>query len=84
LPKLSSGARLLLQDVNLNNGVVPLPIPPQIQAQQVTTHGTQGVLMTDSSLSLGAIVWQTHGIIYGIGGAISNSSQLLDSANSLQ
>ncbi len=53
LPKLSSGARLLLQDVNLNNGVVPLPIPPQIQAQQVTTHGTQGVLMTDSSLSLG-------------------------------
>ena len=84
LPKLSSGARLLLQDVNLNNGVVPLPIPPQIQAQQVTTHGTQGVLMTDSSLSLGVIVWQTHGIIYGIGGAISNSSQLLDSANSLQ
>ncbi len=84
LPKLSSGARLLLQDVNLNNGVVPLPIPPQIQAQQVTTHGTQGVLMTDSSLSLGVIVWQTHGIIYGIGGAISNSSQLLNSANSLQ
>src|SRR6266516_6771496 len=55
LPKLSSGARLLLQDVNLNNGVVPLPIPPQIQAQQVTTHGTQGVLITDSSLSLGVI-----------------------------
>ena len=84
LPNLSSGARLLLQDVNLNSGVVPLPIPPQIQAQQVTTHGTQGVLMTDPSLSLGVIVWQTHGIIYGIGGTINNSSQLLDSANSLQ
>jgi hypothetical protein len=84
LPNLSSGVRLLLQDVNLNSGVVPLPIPPQIQAQQVTTHRTQGVLMTDSSLSLGVIVWQTHGIIYGIGGTINNSSQLLDSANSLQ
>ena len=84
LPNLSSGARLLLQDVNLNSGVVPLPIPPQIQAQQVAINGTQGVLMTDSSLSLGALVWQTHGIIYGIGGAISDSAQLLDSANSLQ
>jgi len=83
LPNLSSGVRLLLQDVNLNNGVVPLPIPPQIQAQQVEVHGTQGVLLTDSSLSLGGVIWQTHGIIYGIAGATSDSAQLLDSANSL-
>ena len=83
LPKLSPDARLLLQDVNLNSGVVPLPIPPQVQAQQVEVHGTQGVLMTDSSLSLGALIWQTHGIIYGIGGAMSDSAQLLDSASSL-
>ena len=83
LPKLSQQARLLLQDVDLNNGVVPLPIPPQIQAQQVAIHGTQGVLMTDSSLSLSAVIWQKHGIIYGIGGATSDSAQLLDCANSL-
>ena len=83
LPKLTSGARLLLQDVDLNSGVVPLPIPPQVQAQQVAIQGTQGVLMTDTSLSLGAVIWQTHGIIYGIGGATSDSAQLLDSANSL-
>jgi hypothetical protein len=83
LPKLSSGARLLLQDVNLNSGVVPLPIPPQIQTQQVTTHGVQGVLMTDSSLSLGAVIWQTGGIVYVIAGATGDSTQLLASANSL-
>jgi Putative zinc-finger len=83
LPKLSSEARLLLQDVNLNNGVVPLPIPPQVQAQQVTTHGAHGVLMTDPSLSLGAVIWQTRGIIYVAAGATSDSAQLLDSANSL-
>ena len=83
LPNLSSGVRLLLQDVNLDNGVVPLPIPPQIQAQQVEVHGTQGVLLIDSSLSLGGVIWQTHGIIYGIAGATSDSAQLLDSANSL-
>jgi Putative zinc-finger len=83
LPKLSSGARALLQNVNLSSGVVPLPIPPQIQAQQVMTHGAQGVLMTDSSLSLGAVIWQTHGIIYMVAGSTSDSTQLLDSANSL-
>ncbi len=83
LPKLSSGARLLLQNVNLNSGVVPLPIPPQIQAQQVMTHGARGVLMVDSSLSLGAVIWQTRGIIYVVAGATSDSAQLLDSANSL-
>ncbi|MFL5654164.1 MAG: zf-HC2 domain-containing protein [Ktedonobacteraceae bacterium] len=83
LPKLSSGARLLLQNVNLNSGVVPLPIPPQIQAQQVTTHGVQGVLMVDSSLSLGAVIWQTRGIIYMVAGSTSDSAQLLDSANAL-
>jgi hypothetical protein len=83
LPKLSPGARLLLQNVNLNSGVVPLPIPPQIQAQQVKIQGVQGVLMTDSSMSLGAVIWQTHGIIYGTAGATSDSAQLLDSANSL-
>jgi Putative zinc-finger len=83
LPKLSPGARLLLQDVNLTSGMVPLPIPPQIRAQQVTTHGVQGVLMTDSSLSLGALIWQTRGIIYVVAGATGDSAQLLDTANSL-
>jgi hypothetical protein len=84
LPKLAPEARLLLQDVNLDSGVVPLPIPPQVQAQQIMTHGVQGVLMTDTSLSLGAVIWQTHGIIYAVAGATSSSAQLLECANSLQ
>ena len=84
LPKLSPTARLLLQDVNLDTGVVPLPIPPQVQAQQVTVQGASGVLMTDSSLSLGAVVWQTRGIIYVVAAATSNGTELLGSANSLR
>ncbi|MGO8949050.1 MAG: anti-sigma factor family protein [Ktedonobacterales bacterium] len=83
LPKLSSSARVLLQDVNLTTGVVPLPIPPEIQAQQVTTHGAHGELMVDSSLSLGAVIWQTGGIVYMVAGATSDSAQLMDSVNSL-
>jgi hypothetical protein len=63
--------------------VVPLPIPPQVQAQQVTTHSVQGVMMIDSSLTLGAVIWQTGGIVYALAGATSDSTQLMDSANSL-
>ena len=83
LPKLSPEISLLLRDVNLDSGVVPLPIPPQIQAQQVTIKGAPGVLMADSSLAVGAAIWQTHGIIYVVAGASSSDTQLLDIANSL-
>jgi hypothetical protein len=83
LPKLSTGARLLLQDVNLSTGVVPLPIPSQLQAEQVTTHNARGVMVVDPSLSLGAVVWQTGGVVYMVAGATSDSTQLMDSANSL-
>jgi hypothetical protein len=83
LPKLSPEVSLLLRDVNLDSGVVPLPIPPQVQAQNVTVQGVPGVSMVDSSLSVGAVIWQTHGIIYVVAGAASSEAQLLDSANSL-
>jgi hypothetical protein len=84
LPKLSPEVSLLLRDVNLDSGVVPLPIPPQVQAQNVTVQGVPGVLMEDSSLSVGAVLWQTHGIIYVVAGATSSDAQLLASANSLR
>jgi hypothetical protein len=84
LPKLSRSARLLLQDVNLSTGVVPLPIPAQVQAEKVTTHGVQGVLMVDSSLSLGAVLWQKGGIIYLVAGETSDKTEIKASANSLQ
>ncbi len=83
LPKLAPSVRVLLQDVNLTTGVVPLPIPAQLQAQSVTTHGVSGVLIVDSSLSLGAVLWQTGGIVYVVAGATSSGTQLMDSANSL-
>ena len=83
LPKLAPEVRLLLQDVNLDTGTVPLPIPSQVQSQQVTVHGVSGNLMQDSSMSLGVVLWQSQGIIYAVAGATSNSTQLLNTANSL-
>lgn len=83
LPKQSAQMRNLLQQIDLNTGTVPLPIPSEVNAQQVTTHGTSGILLADNSMSLAAVLWQTQGIIYVVASATNNSSQLLDAANSL-
>ena len=84
LPNQSSQMRSLLQNIDLNTGTVPLPIPPQVNAQQVTAHGAPGVLLTDNSLGVGAVLWQTGGVIYIVAGMTGNTSGLMDAANSLQ
>ena len=83
LPKQSSQMQNLLQHIDLNTGTVPLPIPSEVNAQQVTTHGASGILLADNSMSLALVLWQSHGIIYAVGAATNNSTQLLDAANSL-
>ncbi len=84
LPKQSSQMRNLLQQIDLNTGTVPLPIPSEVNAQQVTTHGTSGILLADKSMSLALVLWQTQGIVYVVAAATNNSTQLLDTANSLR
>ena len=74
----------MLQHLDLDKGTVPLPIPSEVQAQQVTVQGTSGVLLADSSLKIGAVIWQTHGIIYMIATETSNGTEVLDTANSLR
>jgi hypothetical protein len=83
LPGQNSQVRTLLSDIDLNTGTVPLPIPPQVNAQQVTAHGVPGVLMTDNALNLGAVLWQAHGIIYVVATESSNAAELMDTVNSL-
>lgn len=82
-----------LKQIDLNSGVVPLPIPSGIDSQPITVHGEQGLLLTSNISTTiqqlkkfpagSAVVWQAHGIIYAIGGTISDTKELLNSANSL-
>jgi len=82
-----------LKQIDLNSGVVPLPIPSGVDSQSIAVHGTQGLLLTKNISTTipnlkkfpagSAIVWQSHGIIYAVGGTISNTNMLLNSANSL-
>ncbi len=94
LPGLPPQLVTQLRQIDLNSGVVPLPIPSGIDSQSITVQGTQGLLLTSNISTTipqlkkfpagSAVVWQTHGIIYAVGGTISNTNQLLNSANSLR
>ncbi len=93
LPGLPSQLVTQLRQIDLNSGVVPLPIPSGIDSQSITVHGTTGLLLTSNIATTikqlkkfpagSAVVWQTRGIIYAVGGTVSDTNQLLNTANSL-
>jgi hypothetical protein len=94
LPGLPSQLVTQLKQIDLNSGVVPLPIPSGIDSQSITVHGTTGLLLTSNISTTieqlkkfpagSVVVWQTRGIIYAVGGTVSDTNQLLNSANSLR
>lgn len=62
---------------------LPIPIPvDRAHAQQVTVDGVQGLAIGDSTGAGSAVVWEKGGIIYGVGGPLTEN-QVLDVANSL-
>lgn len=82
LPKLAPELRAMLQQLDLQQGIVPLPIPNGVAAQQLTVHGAPGVVLVDNSLKVGGLIWQARGIIYMIATVSISSTDLLDVANS--
>lgn len=93
LPGLPASLVTQLKQIDLNSGIVPLPIPSGVDSQSITVHGTSGLLLTSNVSTTieqikkfpagSAVIWQTHGIIYALGGTVSNTNQLVTSANSL-
>lgn len=94
LPGLPSQLVAQLKQIDLSSGIVPLPVPSGIDSRTITVHGTSGLLLTRNiSTSIkqlkqfpagSAVVWQTRNIIYAVGGTVSDTNQLLTSANSLR
>ncbi len=94
LPGLPSQLVAQLRQIDLSSGIVPLPVPSGINSQTITVHGTSGLLLTSNISTTiehikkfpagSAVVWQTQNIIYAVGGTVSDTHQLLTSANSLQ
>ena len=94
LPGLPPQLVTELKQIDLNSGGFPLPIPSGVETRSVTVQGTSGLLLTSNISTTieqikkfpagSAVVWQMHGIIYALGGTVSDTNQLLKSANSLR
>ena len=93
LPNLPPHLVAQLKQINLNTGTVPLPVPSGIASQSITVHGTSGLLLSNGKSTTvagvkqfpagSAVVWQSNNIIYAVGGTITDTNQLLATANSL-
>lgn len=83
LPNLPPQLVTQLRQIDLNSGTMPIPVPPQLTARRITVHGSSGLLLADNTPIGGVLVWQTHGMIYALGGNIGNAAQLLAAANTL-
>jgi hypothetical protein len=83
LPNLPPQLVAQLRQIDLNSGTIPIPIPPQLTTRRVTVHGSSGLLLADKTPIGGVLVWQTHDMIYALGGNMGNAAQLLAVANML-
>ncbi len=85
LPHLSSDVHNLWQSVDSSTGTVPLPLPSiQTNAEKVSVNNAPGVLVVDSSINYGGVIWQKSGIVYAVIANVSDRTQILNTANSLQ
>lgn len=82
LPKLSPDLHNLIAHTDISNGVIPVPIPSQADAQQVTVKGVQGLLLSYGNGNL--VVWQNHGLVYLITAYGASNDQVLNAANSFR
>ncbi len=84
LPHLPTPIHNLALHVDETTGTVPVPMPPQANSQNVTVNGASGILLTDPDLHIGAVLWQTQGMVYMITADVDNGTQLMVAANSLR
>jgi hypothetical protein len=82
LPKISPDLHNLIAHIDVNSGVIPVPIPSDVNAQQVDINGVPG--LTLSYGKAGLIVWQDHGLVFLITAYGSDNDQLLNSAKSFR
>jgi hypothetical protein len=82
LPKLSPDLHNLIAHIDVNSGVIPVPIPSGVNAQQVDINGAQGLALSYDKAGL--IVWQDHELVFLITAYGSDTDQLLNTAKSFR
>ncbi len=83
LPGISKQLVKEIRSIGQPSSTLPIPVPiNRAFSQQVTVQGESGLAVGDNTGVASLVIWQKHGIVYGVGGQLTQS-QVLRIANSL-
>jgi hypothetical protein len=82
-PGLTPQARNAIDALGGSQATLPIPVPmDQASAHAVTVQGVQGTALGDNTGLGAAVIWIKHGVVYFVGGTVSQNDALAV-ANSL-
>lgn len=81
-PGLSPSVRAAISAIDSPTGNLPIPIPGQINAHDVTVQGVKGTAVGDSTGLGSAVIWIKGGRVYGVAGTFTED-QIRAVANGL-
>ena len=83
-PGVSPALAAQIRAIGDASSTLPVPIPiGQATAKTVSVHGASGLLVGDSTGLGSGVVWQQNGLVYFVGGTLTEA-QTLGVANSLR
>ncbi|MEA2642134.1 MAG: hypothetical protein QOF51_3528 [Chloroflexota bacterium] len=83
LPGLPPSVAATLKSLPDPSSTLPVPVPAGISAQKTQVNGAPAVIFADQHSSIaGGILWQSGGVLYGVGGPL-NQSEVLAVATSM-
>jgi hypothetical protein len=81
-PGLSPSVRAAISAIDSPTGNLPIPVPGQINAHDVTVQGVKGTAVGDSTGLGSAVIWIKGGRVYGVAGTFTED-EIKAVANSL-
>jgi hypothetical protein len=83
-PSVSPALAAQIRAISDPSSTLPIPIPVgQAAAKNVSVHGTNGLFVGDSTGLGSAVLWQQNGLVYVVGGTLTEA-EVLAVANSLK
>jgi len=83
-PSVSPALAAQIRAIGDPASTLPVPIPAgQVQAKNVSVHGTTGLFVGDSTGLGSGVIWQQNGLVYAVGGSLTEA-EVLAVANSLK
>jgi len=83
IPGLPANLKAQIQAIEDWEHTLVVPLPPGGSSKDVKVDGVDGLLISDRAGEHNGVLWQRDGVLYALGGAISEA-QVLDAAREVQ